>query len=493
MKFFLILFLLPLPFLLPAEEEEETMDITTNSGQVFEDARIERVNPDGIDIGYVNDKGRYVLKGLLFKDLPVELQKKFGYNPEKSKKFESEVKKYEQKEIEKVADEEKTRLERITEQIKAKFAGEKITLKPADLRYAIHAWRRSVEITPVKDTKRGCVVKIDKVVSGKPIRSELVLLDGIHLPAEGSWSGFLYPAGVQAIYEKKPIPVFTGSLDDSTEILTRYLEIYAEYAAEEKGKKNEAAAAQAPDQSETQTNAQTAQTTEQTVQTTEQTAAVPEQWTDDGSRITYYPYGSYYGFVGDGVYFISGNFTPVAWWNRVHPDRPPHRPPPPPPYDPPGRPHRPPHRPPYRPEKPDKPGRPARPAARPENKPGTTQITLRQDGAKQTLVKTGSADQSKTAIRQESRPGTSQITIQRNNAKQIPAKTAPQNKPKTVIRQESRPGTSQITLQRNNAPRTSSVKASSGSAIQRPGASRSYEIRRSGTFRQAVPANRRGR
>lgn len=440
MKFLSMLFLLPLPFLLPAEEEE-TMDITTNSGQVFEDARIERVNPNGIDIGYVNDKGRYVLKGLLFKDLPGELQKKFGYNPEKSKKFESEVKKYEQKEIEKVADEEKTRLERITEQIKAKFAGEKITLKPADLRYAIHAWRRSVEITPVKDTKRGCVVKIDKVVSGKPIRSELVLLDGIHLPAEGSWSGFLYPAGVQAVYEKKPIPVFTGSLDDSTEILTRYLEIYAEYAAEEKGKKNEEAATQAPDQSETQTTAQTAQTTEQT-------AAVPEQWTDDGSRITYYPYGSYYGFVGDGVYFISGNFTPVAWWNRVHPDRPPHRPPPPPPYNPPGRPHR--------PGKPDKPGRPDRPRPdrpskpRPENKPGTSQIIIRQENGKQSIVK-----------------------------KEMP------DKQKTVIRQAPKPGTSQITLQRNKSARPQTMR--------RGNVSRNYEIRRSGTFRQAVPANRRAR
>ena len=199
----------------------ETMNIQTLNGQVFEDAQIERVNPNGIDIGYVNEKGHYVLKGILFKDLSEELQKKFGYDPEKSRKFESEVRKYEKTDINKVADEEKTRLERITEQIKAKFAGEKITLKPADLRYAIHAWRRSVELTPVKDTKTGCVVKIDKVVSGKPIESELVLLDGIHLPAEGSWSGFLYPAGVQAIYDRKQIPVFTGSLDDSTEILTQ--------------------------------------------------------------------------------------------------------------------------------------------------------------------------------------------------------------------------------------------------------------------------------
>lgn len=140
----------------------ETMNIQTLNGQVFEDAQIERVNPNGIDIGYVNEKGHYVLKGILFKDLSEELQKKFGYDPEKSRKFESEVRKYEKTDINKVADEEKTRLEHITEQIKAKFAGEKITLKPADLRYAIHAWRRSVELTPVKDTKTGCVVKSTK-------------------------------------------------------------------------------------------------------------------------------------------------------------------------------------------------------------------------------------------------------------------------------------------------------------------------------------------
>ena len=204
MKKLLSLFFLPFAVVSAAE----TMDITTRSGKVFEDARLERVNPDGIDIGYVNEKGHYVLKGLRFQDLPEELQKKFGYDPEKSRKFETEVKKYEGKDIDKVADEEKTRLERITEQIKAKFAGEKITLKPADLRYAIHAWRRSVEITPVKDTKTGCVVKVDKVVSGRPIQSELVLVDGVHLPAEGSWSGFLYPTGMKAVYEKKQIPVF---------------------------------------------------------------------------------------------------------------------------------------------------------------------------------------------------------------------------------------------------------------------------------------------
>ena len=62
----------------------ETMNIQTLNGQVFEDAQIERVNPNGIDIGYVNEKGHYVLKGILFKDLSEELQKKFGYDPEKA-------------------------------------------------------------------------------------------------------------------------------------------------------------------------------------------------------------------------------------------------------------------------------------------------------------------------------------------------------------------------------------------------------------------------
>ena len=84
MKKLLSLFFLPFAVVSAAE----TMDITTRSGKVFEDARLERVNPDGIDIGYVNEKGHYVLKGLRFQDLPEELQKKFGYDPEKSRKFE---------------------------------------------------------------------------------------------------------------------------------------------------------------------------------------------------------------------------------------------------------------------------------------------------------------------------------------------------------------------------------------------------------------------
>lgn len=399
----------------------ETMNIQTLNGQVFEDAQIERVNPNGIDIGYVNEKGHYVLKGILFKDLSEELQKKIGYDPEKSRKFESEVRKYEKTDINKVADEEKTRLERITEQIKAKFAGEKITLKPADLRYAIHAWRRSVELTPVKDTKTGCVVKIDKVVSGKPIESELVLLDGIHLPAEGSWSGFLYPAGVQAIYDRKQIPVFTGSLDDSTEILTQYLEIYAEYAAAENDKKNlPDANAQAPDQAKEQP---------QTVKETHN--APPDQWTDDG-KITYSPYGSYYGFVGDGVYFIAGNFIPVAWWNHCYPDRPP-RPRPPHP-----RPPRPPHDKPGKPGKPDKPGviiKPGKPG-----KPGKPDIITRPGRPEK-----------------PNKPTAEKPSIQ----------VQPGNRNENSNRVIQRPGT-----------------------IQRQNTVRGYEIRRTGNFRQAVPARR---
>ena len=430
MKKLLSLFFLPFAVVSAAE----TMDITTRSGKVFEDARLERVNPDGIDIGYVNEKGHYVLKGLRFQDLPEELQKKFGYDPEKSRKFETEVKKYEGKDIDKVADEEKTRLERITEQIKAKFAGEKITLKPADLRYAIHAWRRSVEITPVKDTKTGCVVKVDKVVSGRPIQSELVLVDGVHLPAEGSWSGFLYPTGMKAVYEKKQIPVFTGNLDDSAEILTRYLEIYAEYAASGRVKNDSSAetAVSAPDQAASAPQRNAAKPEEQTV---------PDQWTNDNA-VTYYPFGSYYGFVGDGVYFISGNFAPVAWWNRFHPDRPPHRPPP-------GKPDRP-----HRPDRPGRPGRPERPA-KPviSGKPGTTS--------------------SRITIRQKSRPAVSSRQDQQNTA---------------GGRNTARPGTSQTTLRQTPVRRGA---GKNGSFILGRNRSGSYEIRRSGAFRQAVPAVRR--
>ena len=430
----------------------ETMDIQTRDGRVFEDASLERVNPDGIDIGYVNDEGHYVLKGLLFKDLPEDLQKRFGYDPEKSKKFESEVKKYESKDIDKVADEEKTRLERITEQIKAKFSGEKITLKPADLRYAIHAWRRSVEITPVKDTKTGCVVKVNKVLSGKPIHSEFVLIDGVHLPGEGTWSGFLYPAGVQAVYEKKQIPVFTGNLDDSAELLTKYLEIYAEYAATGKEKNdvsNEAAETHAPDQADANSQQAAGETG----------SDIPAQWTD-GDTVTYYPFGSYYGFTGDGVYFISGNFVPVAWWNRFHPDRPPHKPPP---NRPSGKPHRP--RPPaFRPDRPDRPSppdhpdRPDRPST-PDRKPGTTtsQVVIRQPLRKESSTKP------RIVIGKDSGTKSQQVVIRSTNREQNAQKVRSGEQTQSIIR----------------APKQDNV--------------RRYEIRRNGAFRQAVPTGRRNR
>ena len=283
-----------------------------------------------------------------------------------------------------------------------------------------------MELTPVKDTKTGCVVKIDKVVSGKPIESELVLLDGIHLPAEGSWSGFLYPAGVQAIYDSKQIPVFTGSLDDSTEILTQYLEIYAEYAAAENDKKNlPDANAQAPDQAKEQP---------QTVKETHN--APPDQWTDDG-KITYSPYGSYYGFVGDGVYFIAGNFIPVAWWNHCYPDRPPRpRPPHPrPPRPPHPRPPRPPHDKPGKPGKPDKPGVIIKPG-----KPGKPDIITRPGRPEK-----------------PNKPTAEKPSIQ----------VQPGNRNENSNRVIQRPGT-----------------------IQRQNTVRGYEIRRTGNFRQAVPARR---
>ena len=58
------------------------MDIQTRDGQTFKNAVVEGVNPGGIDIGYVNADGYYVLKGLSFKNLPEDLQERFGYDPQ---------------------------------------------------------------------------------------------------------------------------------------------------------------------------------------------------------------------------------------------------------------------------------------------------------------------------------------------------------------------------------------------------------------------------
>ncbi len=343
--------------------EYPPMDIQTQDGQTFQNAIIEGVNPSGIDIGYVNTEGYYVLKGLSFKNLPEDLQERFGYDPQEEQEFEKKVQAYSGKNMESVTEDAKARLERIVREIKAKFAGENITIRPADLRFAIYSGRSSVKVRTVAPTRSGCVVKITGHVSGVELKKDLIQIDGGNLPDDGDWSGFIYPTGLKARYKGEEIPVYTDSLDRAAELVERYLDIYGAYAAANPGEAD--LSDTAPEQALAGSNNATSQTPADTTNAPQTQDTDKSDDSNDGTlgKVPYYgnndPY-YYSGFGGVYTYYIGLSYRPVCWWNRHH--RPPHRPPRPG-WDRPPRPGRPDGDRPHRPSRPDgdKPQRPSRP------------------------------------------------------------------------------------------------------------------------------------
>lgn len=322
------------------------MTIKTLDGQTFENAVVEGVHPGGIDIGYVNANGDYVLKGLSFKILPEDIQKQFGYDPAANAQFEAQVKAHEQDDPGKVVEAEKDRLERVTKEIQAKFAGQNIKIKPEDMRFAIYAKRLSVILDPVSSSLSGCVAKIVEVESGGAISAPFIQIDSAALPTDVNWSGFIYPTGLKARYQGNDIPVYADSLDRAVVLVDHYLDIYSEYAAEGANQPQTGAAAP-PDQDPAapqtqQPQAQPDQTAQQQQAQQDQAAAQQQQdqqqnysSNDDGGYYPGYSYAYGPGYYGGGCYYIGPNYNPVYWWNRrhypypYHPVYNPHRPNPP--------------------------------------------------------------------------------------------------------------------------------------------------------------------
>ncbi len=320
-------------------DSDTQITIKTLDGQVYENAVVEGVHPGGIDIGFVNSHGDYVLKGLSFKILPDNIRKQYGYNPTETDRFDAQVKAHAQDDPNKVVEAEKARLERITKEIKEKFAGQNIQIKPEDLRFAIYAKRLSVILNPVSSGLTGCVAKIVEVESGTPISAQFIQIDSAALPSGANWSGFIYPTGLKTQYQGNPIPVYADSLDRAVILANHYLEIYSEYAAQNSAQQqtdntnatppDQSLAQQSPPQQDNnnpppdQTSAQ-----QQAVPAQQQQSASTQPSSYDNSVNNYYPDGGYYypGYsyaygpedYGGGCYFIGSNYQPVYWWHHHH-------------------------------------------------------------------------------------------------------------------------------------------------------------------------------
>jgi hypothetical protein len=65
--------------------------LTTTDGQTYNDVSIVRVEPDGYLINYKPQENAVGMAKIKFTRLSADLQKQAGYDPDKSKKYESEV------------------------------------------------------------------------------------------------------------------------------------------------------------------------------------------------------------------------------------------------------------------------------------------------------------------------------------------------------------------------------------------------------------------
>ncbi len=316
---FLLTGLMLFPCLIFAE------DIQTVDGTVYKNISIEGVNPSGIDIGYTDANGNYILRGLAFTNLPADIQKRFGYKPVASQQFDTKVNQYSSSEMEDVAGIEKSRLETIKTEVKQKLAGADININPADLRYAVFALRRTVKVKSVGPIRQGCVVEIQEVTTGKPIKSKRVLLDGVNLPPDNVWTGYIYPTGAQATYQGvNGVPVFTESVNRSVDIINKYLNIYGEYAASMNNQNNtppqdvpapdqDSNVAASNDYSNTSSNASSSTDSSSTgADSSQQDQPMPAD-----NNFNYTPDDGY------GYTYYVGSYCPVDWYwrnhNRPHP------------------------------------------------------------------------------------------------------------------------------------------------------------------------------
>jgi hypothetical protein len=307
-------------------------NIITTDGTLYKNVSIEGVNPSGIDIGYNDPNGNFILKGLKFTELSSDEQRRFGYKPQAAMDFEQKISQYSSGDMDDVALAQKQKVENIIKEVKAKLSGVQVNIKPDDLRYAIFALRRAVRVKPTATIRQGCVVTIETITSGKPIPGNQVILDGVSLPSEGSWTGFIYPTGVKANSNGSAgLPVFTENPNRALEIISKYLNIYGEYASnvEQQNPATQqdiAAPDQVLDNSDNyySNSNNAASNTNQSVADTSNEQPMQDNTSQSSQEYSYYPQ-----YDGLGCsYYLGGSYAPVNWYwhhhNYPHPHPRPH-------------------------------------------------------------------------------------------------------------------------------------------------------------------------
>ena len=322
---------------------EREITFTALDGTLYSNAIVERICPNGIDIGYRKKDGTYAIKFISYKDMPENLRTESGIDDAAAVKFDKEIQDSKLKDMDSIAEEQQKKLSELIERIKKKIAGGDVDISADELSSAVYAHRFAGQLTSIEKNKAGCVANVVKVTEGEAPKNNILQLDSCSLPSSGIWSGFLYPTGLKAKYEGKEIPVYTDDPDKAANLLAHYLGIYSTYALDINEKPQPETPPQQPEPEKVTDNSTTPQTPPQDNSTTPQTTVNNYYYygNTDGGYGTGTYYGTYYG-----GYSIGGYYTPVYWFNINRHDR----------HDRPDKPDRP-----DRPDKPDKPDKPQKP------------------------------------------------------------------------------------------------------------------------------------
>ncbi len=350
----------------------DAAEIRKSDGTVYPDATVEQVDLAGLTISFVNEYGTSVLKRIPFEELDAAVQQQYRYDPERARRYEERREQLSRDSVEeRKATDQAGRAEAIREKLRERFNGKNVEVSRDDLLFLIRSNRRALRVSGIEPAEAGTLVRVLRDDSGLDALPMMILVDGLKLKAEESWTGFLYPTGLKTrIQGNANLPVFCSTIEMAADLVSDYLDIYYQFAA--------SGGASADD---------SAIPAETAGDGSDDAAGVAGIDTKDKESSEPIEFGNIRNFSG--FYYFGNNYYPVwwyygNWWNR-YPGRPiPSRP---------SRPSRPPVGP-VAPERPSKPDRPAnsgnivkrKSVVAPQQRQGTVQAAPARASEKQKPV-----------------------------------------------------------------------------------------------------------
>ena len=207
MKRIIALFSVLMLSLSAAAIADAVMNIKTLDGQIFKNATVTNILPNGIDIAYTKADGTYVIRGLSFANLPEDIRKKFNYNQQNAVDFEKQAEEFRKKLYDNILSAEKQNSELAKQQ--NAFA------KDLDAAKAfLYSRRQNVFLNVTRGAQGGIIAAATLYRSNQDSGNlGTYFVNGI-TGDNGDWiEAAVYPTGRTITFEDGTYPVYDSSLE----------------------------------------------------------------------------------------------------------------------------------------------------------------------------------------------------------------------------------------------------------------------------------------